>query len=404
MLRKVVNTCNMYVVLWLLGYIQNMYFNSSFLSMVFYIPFTLMTMYYIKDVVFKYRTSGVMRVMMYFFLFLCVYGIGLLIYNDAEGQDPKSFLMMLFSSLGPIFPFYVFTKRGDLTIEKIKICFVVFLSVAIMEYFVYEQKAMMLLMLNSSFDEITNNSTYYFVALLPFIFFFNKKPFVQYLLIACIMGFVLSGMKRGAILISTILLLWFVVRTIKDASTKKRLWVICILLLFVFIGFHFVENLYNTSDYFQKRMEDTVSGQSSGRDRLYSTYWSHYINNDNIVQLLFGEGAYHTVNILHLKAHNDWLELLIDCGLCGAILYFVYWYFFFKMWKKSKVFHVYYSVVGACLLYTFIRTFFSMSFSDMPFSMCMLLGYTFAMDWRNLYSINYGKNIVMARSIYSHDR
>lgn len=85
-------------------------------------------------------------------------------------------------------------------------------------------------------------------------------------------------------------------------------------------------------------MEDTASGQSSGRDILYSTYWSHYINNDNIVQLLFGEGAYHTENILHLKAHNDWLELLIDCGLCGAILYFVYWYSFFKMWKKVRSF------------------------------------------------------------------
>lgn len=337
-----------------------------------------MTMYYIKEAVIKYRMIGVMKVMLSFFLFLCVYGVGLLLFDDAVGQDPKSFLMMLFSSLGPLFPFYVFTKRGELTTHKLKICFFLFLIVAIMEYFAFEQKALMLLALNSSYDEITNNTTYYFVALIPFIFLFNKKPFFQYLLLACILGFVVSGMKRGAILISTLLLVWFVIRTMKNTSIKRRIWVICVLFLFVFIGVNFIENIYDTSDYFQRRMEDTVSGQSSGRDKIYNTYWNHYINNNNVLQLLFGEGAYHTENILHLKAHNDWLELLIDCGLCGAIIYIIYWISFIKLWKNINKYSVLYSIAGAYLIFTFIRSFFSMSFSDMPFSACMLLSYTWA--------------------------
>ena len=379
MLRKIANPCNMYVVLWLLGYIQNMYLKSSSLSMTFYIPFTLMTMYYIKDAIFKYRVNRVMKTLLIFFIFLCMYGIALLIYDDAAGQDSKSFLMMLFSSLGPIFPLYVFTKQGKLTEQKLKIFFIVFLTVAILEYINYEQKALMLLTLNSSYDEITNNTSYYFVALLPFVFLFKNKPLVQYLLIALILGFVVSGMKRGAMLIGGLLLVWFIIRTMKYSSTKKKLWVIFLLLIFVYIGIHFIENLYDTSDYFQRRIVDTVEGQSSGRDRLYSTYWNHYINNDNILQLFLGEGAYHTENILHLKAHNDWLELLIDCGLCGAILYLIYWYSFFKLWRRSEAHPLYYSIIGACLLFTFVRTFFSMSFSDMPFSMASLLGYVFGM-------------------------
>ena len=204
-----------------------------------------------------------------------------------------------------------------------------------MEYFAFEQKALMLLELNSPYDEITNNTTYYFAALFPFVFFFNKKPVFQYLLIACILGFVLSGMKRGAMLISSLLLIWFMIRTMKNASTKQRFFLLLILLLFVFVSVHFVENFYDTSDYFQKRMEDTVEGKSSGRDRIYSTYWNHYITNDNTLQFFFGEGAYHTENILHYKAHNDWLELLIDCGLCGAFLYLIYWYSFFRLWRRS---------------------------------------------------------------------
>ena len=364
MIKTITNPCNLYVILWLLGYIQNMYLNSSSLSMVFYIPFTLMTIYYIAETIFKYRTKGVINAMIFFFLFLCIYGVGLLMYDDAVGQDPKSFLMMLFSSLGPIFPFYVFTKQGHLTEQKLKVFFCAFLLVAIMEYFAYEQKAASLMLVSTSeYDEITNNTTYYFVALLPFVFLFNQKPILQYLLIACILGFVVSGMKRGAILISSLLLVWFVIRTMHNSSTKKRLWVICLLLLFLFIGIHFVENLYNTSDYFQMRMEDTMEGKSSGRDRLYSTYWNHYINNDNIFQFLFGEGAFHTVNILNLKAHNDWLELLIDCGLCGVIIYFIYWNSFFRLLQRNKVNPLYYSIIGACFLYTLIRTFFSREFN-----------------------------------------
>ena len=72
MIKKIASPCNMYVILWLFGYIQNIYYNSSLLSMVFYIPFTLMTMYYIKEAVIKYRMIGVMKVMLSFFLFLCV--------------------------------------------------------------------------------------------------------------------------------------------------------------------------------------------------------------------------------------------------------------------------------------------------------------------------------------------
>lgn len=67
------------------------------------------------------------------------------------------------------------------------------------------------------------------------------------------------------------------IRTMKNASTKQRFFLLLILLLFVFVSVHFVENFYDTSDYFQKRMEDTVEGKSSGRDRIYSTYWNHYI-------------------------------------------------------------------------------------------------------------------------------
>lgn len=380
-LSKKINMCNIYMLVWLLGYIQNIYMNNSFLSLVLYIPFVLMTSYYIMQVVLRYRLKGAIKSLLFFFFILCIYGLFLLILNDAAGQDPKSFLMMLFSSLGPVFSFYVFARQGKLSEKNLKFFFVIFLIVAIMDYFEYERKMFLLLAQNNPFEEITNNTTYYFVGLLPFLFLFNKRPVCQYLSIACILGFVLAGMKRGAILTSLLILVWFICRTFKSSSWKKRVVIVAALCALFFVGSKFVETLYSTNMYFQQRIEDTVEGQSSGRDKLYVAFWNHYINNDNILQVLFGEGAYHTENIMHLKAHNDWLELLIDCGLFGVILYLIYWYRFMKDWIKSRSNTIIYSMMGACLIFTFVRTFFSMSFSDMPISICMMMGYCWGQSY-----------------------
>ena len=280
--------------------------------------------------------------------------------------------------------------KGQLTKKTLRVCACVFLVLAIIGYLTYEQKALQLLVMNK-YDEITNNTAYSFVALFPFLFLFYDNRLIQYALIICIMIFVISGMKRGAILISSVLLLWFIFRSMKNASRGQIFLMLFSALVVAIIGIKYVEYLYSTSDYFQYRINQTLEGESSGRNSLYSVYWNHFLNNDNFLQVLFGEGAYHTENILNLKAHNDWLELLIDCGILGVLLYFIYWYQFLKQWISSNWNPLLFSIMGACFCFTFFRTLFSMSFSDMPFSLCMIMGYTFAaID--NSKIILYGKN------------
>ena len=149
------------------------------------------------------------------------------------------------------------------------------------------------------------------------------------------------------------------------------------------VGIRYIEQFAEKSDYFQYRLESTTEGKSSGRDVIYSQLWNHYKSNENIFQLAFGEGAFHTQNINGYKAHNDWLELLIDCGLLGVIIYFIYWVNFYKAWRRSKGNFLVYMMMGAGLLFTFVRTFFSMSFSNMPFYMCVILAYCFA-NWNTI--------------------
>jgi hypothetical protein len=166
--------------------------------------------------------------------------------------------------------------------------------------------------------------------------------------------------------------------SVRTTSNNRKRIIVVLTFFLIIIGWRFLIHFYESNNYFQYRIESTLEGRVSGRDVIYSTLWQHYLNNSNIIQLSFGEGAYHTFNIAGNDAHNDWLELLIDCGLVTTLIYLVYWVCFFRDWMRSKQNSLLYAMMGACFIFTFLRTFFSMSFSDMPFFTSMILGYCFA--------------------------
>ena len=179
-------------------------------------------------------------------------------------------------------------------------------------------------------------------------------------------------------LTGSFLLFWFVYRSINTISKGRKIVIILLTIITIIIGYQFVINFYENSDYFQYRVEVTMEGKTSQRDYIYTTLWQHYRSNHNLFQVMFGEGAYSTQNIVGMKAHNDWLELLIDCGLLTILLYLFYWVCFVIDCRKSKSNALIYSMLGGCFIFTFVRTFFSMSFSDIPFYISMIMGYSFA--------------------------
>ena len=377
---KFFDACNVYILLWVIGHLQQMFLNISLISRVFYVPFLLMTTYYTFKVYVSYRPHGVMKALGIFFAVLVVYGTALLFLNNARGQARTSFLIMLFGSLGPIFPFYVFTRKGLLTEKRMMGWLWVFLGVAIVGFFVTQEKTIALVQESGSrYEEITNNAAYSFAGLIPFVFLLKKKHLWQYITLAILFYFIISGFKRGAMLIGALMLVWFVYTLLKSSSTGMKLGVLLLTIAVIVVGYRFIINLYEKSDYFQYRIESSLEGNSSERDEIYVTLWNHYVHNDNILQFAFGEGAFHTENVTgSVKAHNDWLELLIDCGLFGVLLYVVYWGYFIIAWEKSKPKPLAYAMIGSCFIFTFTRTFFSMSFSNLPFYTAMIMGYCFA--------------------------
>ena len=68
------------------------------------------------------------------------------------------------------------------------------------------------------------------------------------------------------------------------------------------------------------RVEATIEGKTSGRDYIIMKLWSFYTNT-SILQQIFGAGFARTLSIAGNYAHNDWIEMLIDCGFVGLLLY-----------------------------------------------------------------------------------
>ena len=191
------------------------------------------------------------------------------------------------------------------------------------------------------------------------------------------MFFLISGFKRGAILLGVVCLLTFLWQFMQSKELYKKVITVVlggILLLFLI---QYVEKLMINSDLFSRRIMLTMEGNSSGRDGIFSEYWSFFLNQNNMLTLLFGNGAFGTLKHLGLMAHNDWLEFLIDMGLFGTMVYLVYWICNIRMCVKSARICSHEVYVGI-LLFVIIylgKSIFSMSIMSMSFYATSVFGY-----------------------------
>jgi O-antigen ligase len=124
-----------------------------------------------------------------------------------------------------------------------------------------------------------------------------------------------------------------------------------------------------------------LEGNDSNRRNIYSNLIQAYVNKANPVNWLFGFGADGTILLTHRQAHNDWLQILVDHGLVGSIVFLVFWIRAFVSRKRfaNNDLKFLFSMVVIML---FVRTLFSMSINDMYISSNLILGYCLA----NMYS------------------
>ena len=286
------------------------------------------------------------------------------------------YLKNIYMSLLPMYVFYDYTRRDKLTIHKVMLFTLCLLVVAVINF--YHRRTELLLEV-SQVDGVTLNNGYDFLALIPLFLLWNKKTITQYALLVTALFFVIICMKRGAIIIGAICFIYFLYSTLKYSRGKRRILVLTFSAIAILGTIFIFINMLASNDYFAYRIEQTLQGNSSNRDQLYSTYWNHFISETNIIRFLFGNGANATLKVGMNFAHNDWLELAINNGLLGICLYVWYYLALVKdSIKALKVDNLYYAVIIMVLLIMFISSMFSMSYANINLAISLALGYALA--------------------------
>ncbi len=377
-LRKLLNIANLYILLWCIYFLQgSLYAEGSIISqgilvlllLISFYNFYCANRYYDLPVYFK----GLNMLLVMFTL----YGGWLMLAGNKLplGVSNFGYLKQIYISLLPIYSSYLYTKKQLLTDTVLMYWIPVWLLVATFSFYFNRQQVLIDL-----YDdiEITNNMSYTFLALMPIMVLFRKRPILVFVGILYCMFFILMGMKRGAIGISGLVFAYLIFRMYKGGSVKTRFWIFSVLLLAIILLWNLIESLLFNSDYFAKRIEQTLEGNTSGRDYLVSTLLNYFLNDENILTILFGNGADATLYIASNYAHNDWIEILINQGLVGVVVYLVYFILFVKSWRRLKYNYSAYTGVGLILLIAFLQTLFSMSYGSMEIYLTISLGYFLA--------------------------
>ena len=223
------------------------------------------------------------------------------------------------------------------------------------------------------------------IAFLRLLFFFKKKLF-QYVFLAYTYYYIIISMKRGAILIGLFSLLYFLYERYNNANKRERYGIVGFTLILTMLGFYFLQSFYLSSDYFQSRFESTLSGDASNRDVFYLKLIQYYMYQTSFFEFIFGSGADYTIKILGNYAHNDWLEILINNGFFGVLIYLFLYISLFRAYLVKSV-NMPDHVRNAFFVTIFImasKTLFSMSYSSLGVGIPICLGYCLAYDTKNI--------------------
>lgn len=243
----------------------------------------------------------------------------------------------------------------------------IILAVAINAYYTTMQEALQ----KFNVEQSTNNAGYTFLYVMPFLpLFLRKFKPAAFATLSLVFIFVMLAAKRGAIICMALMLLYAMKWYLGSKMSIKTVIVILLVIAGVYLG---VQHFMAENEFLQERLEQTLEGNSSGRDVIYEKLWKTWLEADDMTQL-FGRGTAQTVMIAGNYAHNDWLEFLTDNGLLGALLYLttiVSLFFYRRKIQKGSPMRCAFMIV---LLFWFIKSIFSMGMGIMGGISMMLLG------------------------------
>lgn len=335
-----------------------------------------------------YRMGPFLKWLNLLLAIVTIYGLvlffrGLALYPDEFNMMTSlqfGYLQRIYCSVLPIYAFYLFALKGDLTEENLLQVFLfLFIATVLLFYQSYVKRSSML-----EREEITNNIGYRFVPLIPMLALVRLKDVMKYVLMVALFAFIVMSLKRGAILTGAVALLLLMKHQLKTRATKEYKLLLMVAALYAI--FMFVTDFYESSDYFKIRISNTLQGNSSGRDSMYLTYFDFFVHRTSALEFLFGCGANATYLRLGQYAHNDWLEFAINQGVLGVVMYTGFWICLVREWHGIRWERVngYRQVLGDLIIIYFLKSLFSMTFDSLFITASLCIGYCLAQKQRDL--------------------
>ena len=332
------------------------------------------SVFYFFKVNIYYRDSKFIKALNLFVVLLTIYGI-IHIFEPldatlryAEGYRPYTYITNAYRPMLQIYPLYYFSRKGFIDEEAIRRWIIPSFLVAIITFYVKRVD----IIAESMTGEVSqsNNVGYLITSLLPLLFFV-KKEIYKYILLALIIIFVFLSAKRGAIFVAAVCIVWFLVYELRIASRKEKLLIFILIGISGLILFRYLSGIFKESEYMQYVLYKTTQGNTSGRDLLFSKAWNQFANG-SLFTIIFGHGADSTYHLVGNRTHNDWLELLVNQGLLGVIVFLSFWLKIFKYWISLKKMNSYiYFILGSTLILFFSKTVFSMFYNDLSPIACL---------------------------------
>lgn len=261
--------------------------------------------------------------------------------------------------------FSFLSKKGVMTEKAIAIIGVILVMVSVLCYNYYSSYIHARI---ASEGDTTNSYSEFFAMLFP-ILFFIKKPLLKWPLLLVCLFFLIMGAKRGNIIVIIIPLILLLHQTLKDnrQSAIKILFSMAIIVGASVLVYYWA----SSNEYLLYRLEQTQEGNSSGRDRIYERVWHLWLDSENFFHQIFGYGYEAVYNHLHVAAHNDWLEILVDYGLVGVLLYLIVYVCFVRQIRvtidpEAKI------VIISAVSILFVKSLFSMSFNTSTLPLLMI--------------------------------
>lgn len=283
--------------------------------------------------------------------------------------NPKfSIIGNILYALLPLSMFTWLSQKGVMSTKFISILSLLLLIASIPHFF---NNRVVFLERIGAVDEdasVTNNASGLFLFLIPMLFLVKNNIQKWAMLSVCVV-FIILGAKRGNIIASIIPLILFISFELKGASNSgvKTFFVIVLLSVLSYLLYKWMI----TYDFLLYRWDMTKEGNSSGRDVLFAECWHLWKDSSNPITYLFGFGFDGTLQHINKYAHNDWLEILVDYGLIGIILYLSVFVGFVSQIKKTKDYtskRVLWSVLAIWLF----KTLYSMGYTEQDLILLMI--------------------------------